>query len=231
MATIVKEQSTLQGQAHKEWIFVGGVWFITLITFFLPSFIKGTIGIYFVPVVMVGVASQVTWKSMIIIRGNIGEKRVFNILKELPDSYFVLNDVTIKVDNKEAQIDHILISPFGVWSVETKSHLGRIYGKEYDKNWTQKKKSDKGKIYTSTFYNPVTQNEVHCKRLNALFNQRLGLNVPIKSVIVFTSANQLNVQTTTPVITLKQLKHVIQTSDMQRILTEVTMRKIIELVA
>lgn len=231
MAKIVKEQSALQGQAQKQWIFLGVLWVITLISFFLPSVIKGTLGIFIVPVVMLGVASQLTWKSLIIIRGNIGERRVFNILKELPDSYYVLNDVTIKVDDKEAQIDHLLISPYGVWSVETKSHLGRIYGKENDKNWTQKKKSDKGKIYTSTFYNPVAQNLVHCKRLYSFLNQKLGFNVPIKSVIVFTSADQLNVQTTTPVITPKQIKQVIQASEMKILLNEATVKKIIELVA
>lgn len=231
MAKIIKEQSTLQGQAQKQWIFLGVIWAITLISFFLPSVIKGTLGIFIVPIIALSIASQLTWKSLIIIQGNIGERRVFNILKQLPDNYYVLNDVTIKVNEKEAQIDHLLVSPYGVWSVETKSHLGKIYGKEDDKSWTQKKKSEKNKIYTSTFYNPVTQNLVHCKRLDSFLNQKIGFNIPIKSVIVFTSADQLNVQTKTPVITLKQLKQVIQSSDMQKILNEATVKKIIEFVA
>ncbi|WP_339063485.1 nuclease-related domain-containing protein [Tepidibacillus marianensis] len=148
-----------------------------------------------------------------------GEKSISKA-KKLPDDYLILNDVTVKVNDKEVQIDHILVSPYGVWCVETKSHLGRIYGKEQDKNWTQKKKSDGGKIYTKSFYNPVTQNAVHSRRVEDFLKQKIGLNVPVKSVIVFTSADQLNVHTTTPVVTPKKLISTILEIDRVKALTE-----------
>lgn len=126
MAHIIKEHSTLQDQSKRNWTILGIVWIVALLTLLLPIFVKGALGIYFVPLVVIGVAAQLTWKSMIIIRGNIGEKRVFRELKELPEDYYILNDVTVKVDDKEAQIDHLVVSSYGLWCVETKSHFGRI---------------------------------------------------------------------------------------------------------
>lgn len=213
MAVIVKERSTLQEQAKSEWIKLGIMWGIAILSFGIPFIIKGNPFMLLVPIIAIGLVGQLSWKSLIIIRGNLGEKRVFNILRHLPDEYHILNDITIKIDGKEAQIDHLVISPYGIWSVETKSHLGWIYGKEKDRNWTQKKKSDKGKIYTKTFYNPIAQNAVHCNRLSDFYYKNSGHRIPIKSVVVFTSANKLDIESTIPVVTLSNLKETILNSD------------------
>lgn len=217
MAKVLKAQTTLQVQAQQQWIYLLLLWATTILSFFLHKlFDKPPFWLYILPFMLVSIASGFSWKSLIIIRGHNGEKRVFNVLKELPDYYYVLNDVTIKVDDKEAQIDHLLVSPSGIWSVETKSHLGRIYGKERDKNWTQKKKSDKGRIHTTSFYNPIAQNAVHCRRLADFIRQKLNLEVPVKSVVVFTSADQLNINATTPVVRPKDLKQVLMANDAQK---------------
>ena len=160
MAQIVKEESLLQGQAKNEWIKLCLMWGAAVLSFGIPYLFKGNILLWFIPFVISAIIMRLSWKSFILIRGNLGEKRVLNKLKELPNEYMILNDITVKIDDKEAQIDHLLISPWGIWSVETKSHLGWIYGKEKDRNWTQKKKSESGKIYSKQFYNPVTQNTI-----------------------------------------------------------------------
>ena len=84
MAQVVKENTTLQVDAKKEWTFLGIIWGVVLLTFFLPAIFEGTLGIFFVPIITLGVATKSTWKSLIIIRGNRGEKRVFGELKLLP---------------------------------------------------------------------------------------------------------------------------------------------------
>ena len=86
-------------------------------------------------------------------------------------------NVTLPTENGTTQIDHIIVSRFGVFVVETKNMKGWIFGSPSQKIWTQK-------IYkrTSKFQNPLHQNYKHTKKLEAL----LGLNdQKIYSVIVF----------------------------------------------
>lgn len=43
----------------------------------------------------------------------------------------------IEDDLGMTQIDHIYISKFGIFVVETKNYKGWIYGKTHDKEWTK----------------------------------------------------------------------------------------------
>ncbi len=54
--------------------------------------------------------------------GAAAEEAVGELLADLPKDYFVLNDFV----TKRGSIDHILVSPKGVLTVETKSHRGVV---------------------------------------------------------------------------------------------------------
>lgn len=77
---------------------------------------------------------------------------------------------------KSTQIDHVVVSPYGVFVIETKNHKGFIVGDPNGKVWTQI--LNKGKF---TFYNPVTQNMGHirelCKQTGVPFNCMAGMVV------------------------------------------------------
>jgi len=93
------------------------------------------------------------------------------------EQYHLINNVTLPTENGSTQIDHIIVSKFGVFVVETKNMKGWIFGSPNQKTWTQK-------IYkhTSKFQNPLHQNYKHIKTLESL----LGLNdQQVHSVIVF----------------------------------------------
>jgi hypothetical protein len=92
--------------------------------------------------------------------------------------YHLIRDVTLQDGNGTTQIDHLIVSRYGVFVVETKNMKGWIYGGEHEPRWTQK-------IYrhTHTFQNPLRQNQKHVKTLAAL----LGLDTgKLFSVVVFT---------------------------------------------
>ena len=55
-------------------------------------------------------------------RGARGEERVAGVLASLPDAYHVFNDFEAGGDH----IDHVVIGPAGVFSVETKSWRGTV---------------------------------------------------------------------------------------------------------
>lgn len=81
------------------------------------------------------------------------------------DKYLLIKNVTLPTDDGTTQIDHIILSNFGVFVVETKNMKGWIFGGEHQKTWTQK-------IYkhSSKFQNPLHQNYKHVKALQSLLN-------------------------------------------------------------
>ncbi|KRQ86450.1 Nuclease-related domain protein [Caloramator mitchellensis] len=141
-------------------------------------------------------------RFVIFARGSIGEKRVVKALSKFPDEYILINDIRINNGEKSAQIDHILVCPKGIFSIETKSHLGKIYGNEEEQYWMQYKKSSKGRTYGNKFYNPIKQNKGHINALRNLLNDKYYIN----SIIVFTSAKELKVYTKhVPVLKVNKL--------------------------
>lgn len=91
---------------------------------------------------------------MKILRGWIGEKKTtfYMWLSLNADIYRRFHDVIIPTDNGTTQIDHILVSPYGVFIIETKNIKGWIFGSENQSKWTQ---SLYGKKYS--FQNPLRQ--------------------------------------------------------------------------
>lgn len=75
-----------------------------------------------------------------------------------PDSWHLLNNVTLKLANGTTQIDHILVSRFGVFVIETKHYKGWIFGDAKSKGWTQVLFNRKHR-----FQNPLHQNYKHVK--------------------------------------------------------------------
>lgn len=66
----------------------------------------------------------ILFKIAIPSKGLRGEKRVSKILKKLnQEEYTVFNDLTLKNDNSTSQIDHLIISTYGIFIVELKIFL------------------------------------------------------------------------------------------------------------
>ena len=81
------------------------------------------------------------------------------------DKYTVLNNIFIKTNGQTHQIDHVVISQFGIFSIETKQYNGFITGSKYDKQWIRH--LGRKKIY---YTNPIRQNYGHVKALAELLN-------------------------------------------------------------
>ena len=70
-------------------------------------------------------------------RGLRGERKVFSVLKKLPDEYYIWNDIVLQRNGYSVQIDHIVISPYGIFVIETKNYKGWIYGNDDCDKWTK----------------------------------------------------------------------------------------------
>lgn len=98
--------------------------------------------------------------------GWFGELWTKQALNKLPkDKYIIINDVFIKTNDCTHQIDHVVVSQYGIFSIETKQYNGFITGSKYDKNWIRH--LGKKKYY---YTNPIRQNYGHVKALSELLN-------------------------------------------------------------
>ena len=122
-----------------------------------------------------------TWSNSARQKGKRGEMRVFSILSQLPDEYTILNDLVFRTDKGTTQIDHVVVSKYGVFAIETKNYRGEIYGDDKRQEWTQlivtkvtyAKKWWKTYTYVTKnhFYNPVKQSLGHAFRIKELLTE------------------------------------------------------------
>lgn len=127
-------------------------------------------------------------------KGKIGEMRVSAILSKLSDEYTILNDLVFRTEKGTTQIDHIVVSKYGIFTIETKNYRGEIYGDDNRKEWTQlivtkvtyAKKWWKTYTYVTKnrFYNPVKQSVGHAFRIKELLS--VFPHVKIVPIVVFT---------------------------------------------
>ena len=144
--------------------------------------------------------------------GKAGENKVARILDSLPREYQVFNNVIIPHQKGTSQIDHIVISPYGIFVIETKNYEGWIYGAERSNEWKQTFRTTKPHY----FYNPIKQNWGHIYTLSYFL--KLDKNV-FRPIIVFSNKSTLKIQVETPVVHMSQLKREIL-SYTQRIILE-----------
>jgi len=128
------------------------------------------------------------------IKGIIGEKTISVFLSRLdPTKYKVINDLMLRTDGKTSQIDHVVISNYGIFVIETKNYKGWILGDERGQQWTQVIYKRKEK-----FYNPIRQNYGHVQALKQNLQDYNDLNyIPI---VVFSIDAELKVKTDSKVI-------------------------------
>jgi hypothetical protein len=135
------------------------------------------------------------------IRGRRGERRISSRLQSLPSEYHVFNDVYIEVQGRSIQIDHIIVSRYGIFVIETKNYTGWIYGNDKSEYWI---KNMYGNKYQ--FRNPLKQNYSHVKSLQCLLNIPESKFIPI---VVFLNGATLKCDTMGIVIYSHQLRNTI----------------------
>jgi restriction system protein len=113
------------------------------------------------------------------VKGYLGEFLVRVSARMLLDreNYVPLHNVTLRTRDGTTQVDHVIVSPYGVFVIETKNMRGWIFGGEKQSQWTQK-------IFRKTFrfQNPLRQNYKHVRAVEE------ALRIPAEtahSVVVF----------------------------------------------
>ena len=126
------------------------------------------------------------------------------------DKYHVLRNVTLQTADGTTQIDHIIVSEYGVFVIETKNMKGWIFGGAHQRMWTQKIFR-----YTKKFQNPLHQNHKHVETLKSVLELT---DQQIFSIVVFVGGSAFKTEMPDSVIHGPGLIKYIQSKDRQVIL-------------
>ncbi|MCX8505011.1 MAG: nuclease-related domain-containing protein [Alphaproteobacteria bacterium] len=131
---------------------------------------------------------------------NRGEAELSHCLKRNfnTSDYHLLNHITLRHRGITTQIDHILVSRFGVFVIETKALNGWIFANANHDTWTQVFFRAKFK-----FQNPIRQNFAHVQAVRELLDF-LPANV-VESVVVFVGGAEFKTAMPEGVFTLPKL--------------------------
>lgn len=187
MATILKTQTSL---------------YISALKWFSLALAIAIVGRLLLPVsVFITIASMFAFiiimnKMSPFLTGAYGEWLVTNEIKKFGDNYFLINDFNFP----GMQIDHVLICPKGIFTIETKTYFGSVYGNGDEKNW---------KLYiggiSRLIYSPIKQARGHSVKLYELLKKK-GFSHRIDSIVVFAGLANVHVQSQPiPVLQCRQL--------------------------
>jgi hypothetical protein len=123
-------------------------------------------------------------------------------------SYHLLNSVTLPCAGGSTQVDHVLISTFGIFVIESKHYKGWIFANSKSSQWTQVLYKVKHK-----FQNPLRQNYKHYVEIQKLLDF-----IPkehIYSVVVFTGEAEFKTEVPEGVYNLDQFVRFIKTKNIE----------------
>lgn len=127
-------------------------------------------------------------------KGKRGEKQVAALLALLSKKrYKVINDLLFQSGGHSTQIDHVVVSVYGIFVIETKYYQGWIYGGENSEYWTQN-------IYGNKYQlrNPLWQNQGHVKAIARIIGD--SGNIPIFNIVAFSRQASIKVDRSLPVM-------------------------------
>jgi len=132
-------------------------------------------------------------------KGKRGEKQVAALLSLLPKKeYKVINDLLLQSGGHSTQIDHVVVSVYGIFVIETKYYQGWIYGGENSEFWTQNIYGHKNELR-----NPLWQNQGHIKAITRILEDP-GM-IPIYNIVALSSQATLKLDRSLPVMYWRQI--------------------------
>ncbi|AJA48938.1 NERD domain-containing protein [Clostridium pasteurianum DSM 525 = ATCC 6013] len=155
-------------------------------------------------------------RSKIYKYGIQGEKAVSKLLCNLSNKYIVYNDIIIGGKEKGAQIDHLVLSTYGIFCIETKNMTGTIIGGEEDSEWIQIKIGKGGTKYEKRFYNPCRQSRGHVNAIKNFFRHSDFKVMPIYSIVVFNNNKYINLKVQGGSTTVLKSENLIQFIESKR---------------
>lgn len=143
-------------------------------------------------IILLSLAIFIKWR-LPFLTGRSGELFVSGKLFQLNHAHYkVLNNLLLpsRGNSETTQIDHVVVSNFGIFCIETKAYSGWIFGDANQEDWTQVIFH-----YKKRFYNPLRQNYAHVKAVEDLIKPYYP-KLSVVSFIAFPYADKLKISGT-----------------------------------
>lgn len=134
-------------------------------------------------------------------KGQVGEWRVRSAISGLGEAQ--LHDIILPDDRGLTQIDHLVLTPTGIFVLETKNYTGKIYTYGRRKDWVQYMGRRK-----NAMHNPQDQNYRHRKAV-----EHLAPGVPVQDWVLMIGDAQFPNGKPDGVLTLRELKQALRRLD------------------
>lgn len=120
--------------------------------------------------------------------------------------YFIFNNLVLPLANGfSTQIDHIVVSKYGIFVIESKDYGGWIFAGKNNKVWTQTLGAKSNNKHT--FQNPLRQNYGHIKTLESLLS--IDKNI-LRNIAVFSERCEFKTPRIENVLYLSELNEYIK---------------------
>ncbi|WP_134052213.1 MULTISPECIES: nuclease-related domain-containing protein [Rheinheimera] len=133
-------------------------------------------------VVVMGLLALVLARYGARIKGAIAERALHKVLvKELPASYQHYRNLVIPTEQGDVtEIDHLVVSAYGIFVIEVKNYRGWIFGGEKQPRWTVQRFRSKHQ-----FMNPLHQNYKHTEAIKHVLGLNGKDNDAVHSIVAF----------------------------------------------
>lgn len=153
-------------------------------------------------------------------QGQKGENEVNSVLSSLGKNYVLMKSILLPTKSGSTELDHVLVSNYGIFVIETKNYSGSVYGDEDSGKWIHTdRKGNERKMYS-----PIKQNEGHIGTLKRAINLDEKYFIPI---VVFAGSAKLQIKSKSKVIKLDQLENTIKSYNSQ-VFTKAEVKKIVK---
>lgn len=99
-----------------------------------------------------------TFESASMRAGRRGEEIAVEMIRQvLKEDDYLLTNIEIAYDGRQAEMDCIVVNRFGVFIFEVKNYSGQLIGDEDDYEWQKIKITDSGNMYSKQVRNPIRQ--------------------------------------------------------------------------
>lgn len=121
--------------------------------------------------------------------GRQGENYVCDLICQvLKEKDLLFSNVSIEIEGKRTELDHVIVNNRGIFIIEVKNYSGSLMGTDNDYEWVKTKISSSGNSYTKIVKNPIKQvnRQVY---LLAQFLKYYGVDVWVEGYTFFVQGN------------------------------------------
>ncbi|WP_333606657.1 nuclease-related domain-containing protein [Arsukibacterium sp.] len=160
-----------------------GAMMLSLITPYIP-FVIGGLLLLGLP----GLLIALLFGNKARFKGAMAERQLHRLLmRDLPGAYQHYRNLILETAQGDlTEVDHLVLSPYGIFVIEVKNYQGWIFGSEHQPQWTVQHVKRK-----HSFQNPLQQNSKHTGAVKFALGLSLQDSRLVQSIVAFSDRAEL----------------------------------------